>query len=50
MVTLIFGLWVVITGTLTHATYSYEDCKALEFQPKACITAELVAKIAPKEE
>jgi len=35
-----FALFGVIVSWMTHATYSYEDCKGLDFKPKACVTSE----------
>ena len=41
LITILFGAVVTF---LAHGTYSYEDCKALEFEPKACVTSELLSK------
>lgn len=43
MLSILFGL---LLGSALHNQYSYEDCKKLEFKPKACIISEQVNKIA----
>jgi hypothetical protein len=34
------ALFFSIVTLLGHGTYSYEDCKELDFKPKACFTSE----------
>lgn len=45
MLSILFGM---LLSAAFHNQYSYEDCKALEFKPKACVISEQVNKIADK--
>ena len=38
---LIIMVWSSITSLLTLGTYGYEDCKKLDFKPKACAVSKL---------
>lgn len=41
LIAILFG---ALVASLSHGTYSYEDCKSKNFEPKACINAELMDK------
>jgi hypothetical protein len=43
MLSILVGM---VLGALFHNQYAYEDCKKLEFKPKACVISEQVNKIA----
>jgi hypothetical protein len=37
---LIISLFTLITASLTFGTYTFEDCRERDFEPKACKVAE----------
>ena len=37
---MIIAIFTAIVTTLTIGTYSYEDCKERDFEPKACVISE----------
>lgn len=42
MITLLMGM---LLGGLFHNQYSYEDCKKLEFKPKACVISKKINEL-----
>lgn len=45
MFAIIFG---ALVASLYHGTYSYEDCKAKNFEPKSCAVSETMHKAGKK--
>lgn len=41
MIAILFG---ALVASLYHGTYSYEDCKVKNFEPKACVTSKVLDK------
>jgi len=46
MIAILFGMLV---SSLYHGTYSYEDCKAKNFEPKACVTSKAMDNLGKKK-
>lgn len=37
---MIITIFALIVSGLTFGTYTYEDCKERDFEPKACVVSE----------
>lgn len=41
-------IWTLFTSAMSFNQYTYEDCKKLKFEPKACVISKGIDKVAEK--